>query len=99
MLRRDMCLTRRSTTASFGGAKEEAFAKILQKLAKGKTRILMMNAIRLKVHRMAADLRRGLRRGTLGEPKVDLSKLHAVCDGLGRPVRLLLTAGNVSDIV
>ncbi|MDR2432215.1 MAG: IS5 family transposase, partial [Puniceicoccales bacterium] len=27
------------------------------------------------------------------------SKLHAVCDGLGRPVRLLLTAGNVNDIV
>ncbi|MDR0679635.1 MAG: transposase [Puniceicoccales bacterium] len=27
------------------------------------------------------------------------SKLHAVCDGLGRPVRLLLIAGNVSDIV
>ncbi|MDR0680174.1 MAG: hypothetical protein LBF42_04075 [Puniceicoccales bacterium] len=27
------------------------------------------------------------------------SKLHAVCDGLGRPVRLLLAAGSVSDIV
>jgi putative transposase len=26
------------------------------------------------------------------------SKLHAVCDGDGRPVRLLLTAGNVNDI-
>jgi hypothetical protein len=27
------------------------------------------------------------------------SKLHAVCDGLGRPVRLLLMAGNINDIV
>ncbi|MDR1413707.1 MAG: IS5 family transposase, partial [Puniceicoccales bacterium] len=27
------------------------------------------------------------------------SKLHAVCDGVGRPVRLLLTAENVNDIV
>jgi IS5 family transposase len=27
------------------------------------------------------------------------SKLHVLCDSLGRPVRLLLTAGNVNDIV
>jgi putative transposase len=27
------------------------------------------------------------------------SNLHAICDGLGRPLRLLLTAGNVNDIV
>jgi transposase len=35
----------------------------------------------------------GCTKGGLG------SKLHAVCDASGRPVRLLLTAGNVSDIV
>ncbi|MDR2432536.1 MAG: transposase [Puniceicoccales bacterium] len=35
----------------------------------------------------------GRTKGGLGD------KLHAVCDGLGRPVRLSLTAGNVNDIV
>ncbi|MDR0715254.1 MAG: transposase [Puniceicoccales bacterium] len=37
--------------------------------------------------------RTGRTKGGLG------SKLHALCDSLGRPVRLLLTAGNVSDAV
>ncbi|MDR2666582.1 MAG: transposase [Holosporales bacterium] len=40
------------------------------------------------MHRTAASLKKG----GLG------SKLHAVCDGLGRPVRLF-TAGNVNGIV
>jgi transposase len=50
------------------------FAKILQKLAKGKTTILMIDATHLKVHRTAASLRKGgLRRGTLEGQKGDFA--------------------------
>jgi transposase len=65
------------------------FARILQKLAKTETKVLMIDTMHLKVHRTAASLRKG----RLG------SKLHAVCDGDVRPGRLLLTAENVSDLV
>jgi hypothetical protein len=48
------------------------FAKILQKLSKCKTEILMMDATHLKVQRTAASLKKGgLPLGTLGESKVD----------------------------
>jgi transposase len=82
-------------------SKGGVFAKILQKLAKGGTNILMMDATHLKVHRTAASLREGrLSPRQIGRSKRGLdSKLHVVCDGSGRPVRLLLTAGNVNDIV
>lgn len=41
---------------------------------------------------------RGDIRRAIGRTKGGLnSKLHAVCDGLGRPVRLLLTEGQQSD--
>jgi hypothetical protein len=73
------------------------FSKILQKLSKCETKILMMDATHLKSgepkKRRSSPCHIGRTKGGLG------SKLHAVCDGLGRPVRLLLTAGNVSDIV
>ena len=48
------------------------FAKILQKLSKSNTEILMMDATHLKVHRTAASLKKGgLRPGILGERKED----------------------------
>jgi transposase len=55
-------------------SKGGVFAKILQKLAKGNTNILMMDATHLKVHRTAASLReRGLRRGRSDEAKEGFS--------------------------
>ena len=56
---------------------------------------LMIDATHLKAHRTAASL---LKKGALprhiGRTKGGLnSKLHAVCDGEGRPVVLLLSAG------
>jgi hypothetical protein len=51
---------------------EGIFAKILQRLSKCKTKILMMDATHLKVHRTAASLKKGgLPFDTSGEPKVD----------------------------
>jgi transposase len=60
---------------------------------------LMIDCTHLKAHRTAASL---LARGTfprcLGRTKGGLnSKLHAACDGNGRPVVLLLTEGQMSD--
>ncbi len=57
----------------------------------------MIDSTHLKAHRTAASLLKG---GTfprqIGRTRVGLnSKLHAICDG--KPVVLLLTAGQVSD--
>ncbi len=80
------------------------FARILTELAAegGATGMLMIDATHLKAHRTASSM--GLKnngRGRLiGRTKGGLnSKLHAVTDDMGRPVRLLLTAGNVSDYI
>ena len=59
---------RRCTTVSSDGG--GIFAKILQKLSKCKTKISMIDATHLKVHRTAASLKKGgLLPGTLGERK------------------------------
>jgi IS5 family transposase len=58
----------------------------------------MIDATHLKAHRTAASLlkRGGPRR--IGRTKGDLnSKLHAVCDGKGRPLVMLLSEGQMSD--
>ncbi|MDR0680131.1 MAG: hypothetical protein LBF42_03855, partial [Puniceicoccales bacterium] len=61
---------RRSTTASFGGAGLGVFTKILQKLSKCKTEILMMDATHLKVHRTAASYRLPVDRQRVRHPLV-----------------------------
>nr|WP_194300993.1 IS5 family transposase [Acetobacter oeni] len=65
----------------------------------GRSKRLMIDATHLKAHRTAASLlKKGLFPRHIGRTKAGLnSKLHAVCDGEGRPVRLHLTAGQVSD--
>ncbi|TPG58041.1 IS5 family transposase [Roseomonas nepalensis] len=65
----------------------------------GEPERLMIDAPHLKAHRTAASL---LKKGPLprriGRTRGGLnSKLHAVCDGKGRPVVLLLTEGQMSD--
>ncbi|WP_225197733.1 IS5 family transposase [Gluconobacter oxydans] len=65
----------------------------------GRSKRLMIDATHLKAHRTAASLlKKGLFPRHIGRTKGGLnSKRHAVCDGQGRPVRLHLTAGQVSD--
>ncbi|MCX2560965.1 IS5 family transposase [Acetobacter farinalis] len=65
----------------------------------GRSKRLMINATHFKAHRTSASLlKKGLFPRHIGRTKGGLnSKLHAVCDDQDRPVRLHLTAGQVSD--
>ncbi|WP_146806837.1 IS5 family transposase [Acetobacter cibinongensis] len=65
----------------------------------GRSKRLMIDATHLKAHRTAASLlKKGFSPRHIGRTKGGLnSKLHAICDGQGRPVRLHLAAGQVSD--
>ncbi|NCP15408.1 MAG: IS5 family transposase [Sphingomonadales bacterium] len=77
------------------------FNKIFAALAArgGKPDQLMIDATHLKAHRTAASLlKKGLFPRRIGRTKGGLnSKLHAVCDGLGRPLVMLLSEGQMSD--
>nr|WP_194300416.1 IS5 family transposase [Acetobacter farinalis] len=65
----------------------------------GRSKRPMIDATHLKAHRTAAFLlKKGLFPRYIERTKGGLnSKLHAMCDGQGRPIRLHLTAGQVSD--
>ena len=79
------------------GVFNRIFAELAGKGAKPDR--LMIDATHLKAHRTAASLLKkglfpdasGARRGGLN------SKLHAVCDGEGRPLVMLLSEGQMSD--
>lgn len=81
------------------------FARIMEGLASGggEEKVLMIDATYLKAHRTASSLRvkKGGddKRGRLiGRTKGGLTtKLHAVTDAIGRPIRCFMTAGQVSD--
>ena len=77
------------------------FNKIFAELARkaGKPIRLMIDATHLKAHRTAASLlKKGPVPRRIGRTKGGLnSKLHAVCDGQGRPVIMLLSEGQMSD--
>ncbi|MEG8219878.1 IS5 family transposase [Sphingomonas sp. HH69] len=77
------------------------FNKIFAGLAAkgGKPDQLMIDATHLKAHRTAASLlKKGLFPRRIGRTKGGLnSKLHAVCDGKGRPLVMLLSEGQMSD--
>jgi transposase len=76
------------------------FNKIFAELAGkgGKPERIMIDATHLKAHRTAASLlKKGVPR-RIGRTKGGLnSKLHAVCDGNGRPLVMLLSEGQMSD--
>ncbi|MFD2428121.1 IS5 family transposase [Sphingobium scionense] len=64
----------------------------------GKPDQLMIDATHLKAHRTAASLLKGVVPRRIGRTKGGLnSKLHAVCDGKGRPLVMLLSEGQMSD--
>ncbi|WP_108885921.1 IS5 family transposase [Pseudoprimorskyibacter insulae] len=78
------------------------FARIMDGLAseKADTRTVMIDATYLKAHRTASSLRgkKGGRGRLIGRTKGGMNtKLHAVADMKGRPIRLFMTAGQVSD--
>ena len=99
MRRVSMVRTRPSTIGSCAGAAWCVQQDIAELARKGSTpKRLMIDATHLKAHRTAASL---LKKGlfpTIGRTKGGLnSKLHAVCDGQGRPVIMLLSEGQISD--
>lgn len=65
----------------------------------GRSKCLMIDTTHFKAHRTAASLlKKGLSTPHIRRTKWGLnSKLHAICDRQGRPVRLHLTAEQVSD--
>ncbi len=76
------------------------FDRIFQALASESTatKTVMIDSTHLKAHRTAASLLKGGLLRCIGRTRGGLnSKLHAVCDGDGKPVVLLLTASQVSD--
>ncbi|WP_182356614.1 IS5 family transposase [Komagataeibacter europaeus] len=79
------------------GVFDRIFAALSERA--GRSKRLLIDATHLKAHRTAASLfKKGLFPRHIGRTKGGLnSKLHAVCDGQRRPVRLYLTAGQVSD--
>ncbi|WP_156529608.1 IS5 family transposase [Marivivens sp. JLT3646] len=80
------------------------FARMLLELADqgGSTDTLMIDATHLKTHRTASSLgaKKGGRGRLIGRTKGGMnSKLHAVTDAAGRPLRMFLTAGQRSDYI
>ncbi len=76
------------------------FNRIFEALAHegGKPDRVMIDATHLKAHRTAASLLKRAVPRRIGRTKGGLNaKLHAVCDGQGRPIVLLLSEGQVSD--
>jgi transposase len=75
------------------------FNKIFAALARkgGRPHRLMIDATHLKAHRTAASLlKKGLFPDVSAKGGLN-SKLHAVCDGRGRPLIMLLSEGQTSD--
>ncbi|QIE43107.1 IS5 family transposase (plasmid) [Rhodobacteraceae bacterium SC52] len=78
------------------------FARIMVGLASEGTdrKTIMIDATYLKAHRTASSLRfeKGGRGRLIGRTKGGMNtKLHAVTDASGRPIRFFITAGQVSD--
>ena len=61
----------------------------------------MIDAIYLKAHRTATSM--VVKRGAWTSDRLDQrrynTKLHATCDSTGRPLSLLITAGQISDYI
>ncbi len=61
--------------------------------------LAMIDSTHIKAHRSAGGGKRGAYLQAIGQSRGGrTSKLHALSDGQGRPLALLLTAGNINDI-
>ncbi|WP_376780423.1 IS5 family transposase [Paracoccus jeotgali] len=76
------------------------FARIFMELAQpgADGDVIMIDSTHLKAHRTAASLSKGGLARAIGRTRGGLnSKLHMVCDGLGRPLTFFLSPGQMSD--
>jgi len=76
------------------------WARLLPVLAKGaRGKLRLVDATHIKVHQHGSNPRGGQSLHAIGRTKGGLnSKLHAVVDGKGRPLALVLTAGQVHEL-
>ena len=76
------------------------WTRIFRSLAKkARGRLHFIDASYVRVHHSAANVGGGQAREAMGKSRGGLTtKIHALCDGQGRAVHLLLSAGNVADI-
>lgn len=76
------------------------WARLLPLLAKGaRGKLRAVDATHIKVHQHGSNPRGGQDLQAMGRTKGGLnSKLHAVVDGLGRALALVLTAGQVHEL-
>ena len=58
----------------------------------------MLDSTTVKVHQHASDTKRGQQRGYRTQPGGFTNRVHEVTDGLGNPLRFLLSSGNRNDI-
>ncbi|MDA9823872.1 IS5 family transposase [Paracoccaceae bacterium] len=79
------------------------FARIMEGLAAKApdNKAISIDATYLKAHRTASSLgKKGGRGRLIGRTKGGMNtKLHAVTDTIGRPIRFFMTAGQVSDYI
>lgn len=59
---------------------------------------LMLDSTTIKVHQHASGAKKGISRGNRTDRGDLTTKVHAVTDGLGNPLRFLLSSGNRNDI-
>ena len=75
------------------------WTRILKTLGKARGRLRFIDASYVRVHHSAANARSGQAAEAMGKSRGGLTtKIHALCDGHGRALHLLLSAGNVADI-
>jgi transposase len=76
------------------------WAQVFRRLAKRACgRLHFIDASYVRVHQSAANVRGGQALAAMGKSRGGLTtKIHALCDGRGRAVHLLLSAGNIADI-
>jgi transposase len=82
-------------------AKSGVWERVFNVLTKDrKNEYLMLDTTLVRAHQQAATGKRGDQNQALGRSRGGLtSKIHMLADALGRPLRLILTGGQVHDIV
>ncbi|MER8776371.1 IS5 family transposase [Mesorhizobium sp. M0977] len=89
----------RATIASFDGGKAGVWDRLMHGITKAHdATVQMIDTSIVRVHQQGATAKRGIDY-CLGRSRCALTtKIHALVDAEGRPIKLTLTAGQMSDI-
>ncbi|MQW88480.1 IS5 family transposase [Sinorhizobium saheli] len=87
---------RRFSRWCHAGVWERVFAELT---ADHDNQYLMLDSTIVRAHQQAASGKRGAKDQALGRSRGGLTtKIHMLADALGRPLRLIVTAGQVGDV-